>query len=255
MGTSESYPEMNNILMICKVFHCNINDLVNDGIVDIDSLDEEIKMSVVKFKEEKQKKIKGLSKAIMVISKISKVVCTVGIVGMIILSIAVPFLVSNIEVEDEKIMIYGNELVIDNNNGDPNTTKNAIQIINNHSNGYLIFICEFAVVSLAGTLVIGYLLMNLLDKLFNNIYNGETPFTLDNVSMIKKLALFLILIETVPTITGYIGQFILGVDMNIEVNMMNILYILIIFAIAFIFEYGYEIQLDSKGKIYGEYDE
>ena len=29
--TSEAYPEMNNILELCKIFHCHINDLVNDN--------------------------------------------------------------------------------------------------------------------------------------------------------------------------------------------------------------------------------
>lgn len=51
-------------------FHCKINDLVHENMVDIDSLDEDIKMSVVKFKEEKQKKIKGISKAIYIIARI-----------------------------------------------------------------------------------------------------------------------------------------------------------------------------------------
>ena len=55
----EAYPEMDNILKICKIFHCKINDLIHDDIQDIDSLDEEIKMKVVKLEKEKQKKIKG----------------------------------------------------------------------------------------------------------------------------------------------------------------------------------------------------
>lgn len=46
--TGDAYPEMNNILELCKIFHCHINDLVNDSIIDIDSLDEEVKMKVVK---------------------------------------------------------------------------------------------------------------------------------------------------------------------------------------------------------------
>ena len=33
--TGETYPEMNNILELCKIFHCNINDLVNDSIITI----------------------------------------------------------------------------------------------------------------------------------------------------------------------------------------------------------------------------
>ena len=48
----DAYPEMNNILTLCNIFHCNINDLVHENISDIDSLDEEIKMNIVKFKKE-----------------------------------------------------------------------------------------------------------------------------------------------------------------------------------------------------------
>ena len=71
--TGESYPEMNRILKLCKIFHCQLNDLVNDKILDFDSLDEEIKMNVVKFKKEEQKRMKGLSKAIQWIAKIGKI--------------------------------------------------------------------------------------------------------------------------------------------------------------------------------------
>ncbi len=56
--TGENYPSMNNIMCLCTIFKCNINELVNEDMTDINSLDEEIKMSVVKFKEEKQKKVK-----------------------------------------------------------------------------------------------------------------------------------------------------------------------------------------------------
>lgn len=60
----ESYPEMEKIMKWCEIFHCKINDLAHENMVDIDSLDEDIKMSVVKFKEEKQKKIKGRGKIV-----------------------------------------------------------------------------------------------------------------------------------------------------------------------------------------------
>ena len=30
--TGEAYPEMNNILVLCSIFHCNINDLVNENL-------------------------------------------------------------------------------------------------------------------------------------------------------------------------------------------------------------------------------
>ena len=52
----ESYPEMDKILKLCNIFHCKINDLVHSNLTDINSLDEEIKMSVVIEKLEEKLK-------------------------------------------------------------------------------------------------------------------------------------------------------------------------------------------------------
>ena len=41
----ESYPEMNNIFELCKVFNCKLNELVYPDMSDISSLDEEIVMN------------------------------------------------------------------------------------------------------------------------------------------------------------------------------------------------------------------
>ena len=60
----EAYPSMDNILILCDIFNCKINDLVHENLTDINSLDEEVKMSIVKFKKEKQKQVKGLSKVV-----------------------------------------------------------------------------------------------------------------------------------------------------------------------------------------------
>ena len=104
--TGEAYPEMNNILMLCKIFHCNINELVNDSLMDVSSLDEEIKMNVVKFKEEKQRKVKGLSKAIYIASRVIQ--CLVGgaIILLILSMIAIPFLFNRVTIEKNQIKIY-----------------------------------------------------------------------------------------------------------------------------------------------------
>ena len=77
----ESYPEMNNILELCKIFNCKINDLVHTDMSDIDSLDEEIIMNIVKFNEKEQKEVRSLSYAISLIGKI----------GSIVLKVAIPF--------------------------------------------------------------------------------------------------------------------------------------------------------------------
>lgn len=43
--------------------------------------------------------------------------------------------------------------------------------------------------------------------------------------------------------------------LGIGFEMMDLIYILFLFSMSYIFEYGYMIQLDSKGKMYGEVDE
>ncbi len=106
----ESYPEMEKIMKLCSIFHCKINDLVHEDMSDIDSLDEDIKMSVVKFKEEKQRKIKAISKAIYVLSRIGKILITVAIPIMLILLILTPIFISHIELKDDTIVFMGSRI-------------------------------------------------------------------------------------------------------------------------------------------------
>lgn len=99
----ESYPTMNNIMALCSIFHCKLNDLVHESLTDVDSLDEDIKMSIVKFKEEKQRKIKGISKAIYILARIGKIVTTVAMPIIAFLLIVTPIFISNIELKDNSI--------------------------------------------------------------------------------------------------------------------------------------------------------
>ena len=54
--TGDAYPTMNNLLELCKIFHCKINDLVNDNIIDINSLGEEVKTKIVSLKKKNKRK-------------------------------------------------------------------------------------------------------------------------------------------------------------------------------------------------------
>ena len=268
--TSEAYPEMYNILCLCDIFHCHINDLVHEDFTDIDSLEEEIIMNVVKFKKEKQKKMKGLSKAIYVIARISQIVTIMGIAISTFMLVAVPFIGNKIEITDDKIKMFDevysysvtndNLIVIDTKDESNleirvNSVENLNEFVEDHSTTNLIISIEFMILCLTVTLVFTYILLKHLEKLFVNIHNGDTPFTLDNINYIKKIALFLILIYVFPYITGLLFQTITGIYLDITLEVMDIVFILIIISLSYIFEYGYQIQLDSKGKMYGEENE
>ncbi len=266
--TGENYPSMNNIMCLCTIFKCNINELVNEDMTDINSLDEEIKMSVVKFKEEKQKKVKVLSKIIAVISRIGWISSIVGICLIGILAIALPIALNNIDIKDNKIITNNdiveivdedNKLVLKHNNiifsvvSDQESITIIRDFINNNLNNKVLLIvyCESGFIMLILCLILSIFMFKRLEKLFNNINKGDTPFTLENVEHIKRIAYIMIALIILPY-TMKIFELVLKKDIDISFELFNVVEILILFVISYIFEYGYEIQLDSKAKMYGD---
>ncbi len=270
--TGDAYPEINNILQLCKVFHCHINDLVNDSIIDVNSLDEEVKMKVVKLKKEQQNKMKGLSKAIAIISKICRIICIVCIPIIIVSMFILGIVLNKIDVKDNEIIWNGNNHVsiVENDNNislqvkdhlvlaDVSDQSDDIKLINFlQNNSKILVICyvETGLVFVVINLVLVIIMLKAIEQLFNNINKGDTPFTLENVSYIKKTAYLMIAVTVLPNIMGIIFEVLLKTDLNIGFEMFSLVEILFLFSIAYIFQYGYEIQLDSKGKMYGDENE
>lgn len=270
--TGEAYPEMNNILQLCKIFGCKINSLVNDNIEDVNSLDEEIKMSVVKFKEEKQRKVKGLSKAIMVIAKIAKICVIVGAVCIALAAIVVPIVTSNVKVENNQIKVFNEvidyertekEITFTNKEDSEKITKEAdVKTLNNvlkyaeeNDMNRVMIGAELGIALIAAILVLTKMILDNIIKLFTNIHDGETPFTLENVEHIKKIAELLIISIIVNIFGSAITEIFFSDVYDISISLTDIIYILVIYVLSYIFEYGYEIQLDSKGRMYGDTNE
>ena len=285
--TGEAYPEMNNILQLCKIFNCEINSLVNDNMVDLDSLDEEIKMNVVKFKEDKQRKVKKLSKAVSVLAKIGKVCTIIGIVAVAIAVLIIPVVGLNIKVKESgtttlngvqyrygTFSVFGENIdykILNEDSKVELTYKDKTETITNEEETYalskvfdyfeeknmvmVVVFVEFALTCLVVTLLLVYKTADHLDKLFTNINSGDTPFTMDNVDHIKKMAYLMIWLIIFPTVTGIFASFVVDADLALDFDFSNLLTILVLFSLAYIFEYGYQIQLDSNGKIYGDTNE
>lgn len=269
---SEAYPEMNNIFKLCEIFHCKINDLVREDLIDIDSLDEEIKMNIVKFKKEQQRKMKGLSKAIYILARICKVVSILGIFSILITMIIMPIVTSHVKVKNNTIEIFDEKIEYQRSSNQVNIKfMEKENIIKNYNDVYALNVIldklennsimavvgfiELAFICLGFTLILLYFTFKHLDKLFTNIYDGETPFTMENVKHIKKMAILMIAAIILPNISGVITEMIIGEQLGIGFEMLDLIYILFLFSMSYIFEYGYKIQLDSKGKMYGEEDE
>lgn len=243
--TGENFPSMNNIMCLCDIFKCKINDLVHEDFTDIDSLDSEIKESVVKFKKEKQIKVKLISKIIYVLANIiNKIFIGVAVLmGIIIL--ALPFIGKSARINGTDLFISNVKVGNITTNGDL-----AYEYINNHSFSEIIIHAEIILIgSLISIVCIARVFENLY-KLFFNIHNGDTPFTLDNISHIKKISYFIIFYIVFSFIYGVMCSLIMQLNLGAELELTDIVYALIIYSISLIFEYGYELQLDSKSKMY-----
>lgn len=261
----ESYPEMNNILELCKIFNCKLNDLVHTDMTDISSLDEEIVMNVVKFNEKKQKEVKTLSNVISMIGKIGAIVLKVAIPFIILAMILVPYVINNVEIKNNEIGFKTDNIKIINENkieihdiivGEfdiEDEDYDVIEMFNNNSNVKIIGYIEAGLVFLLVDIFIMIVILSYVEKLFNNIKNNNTPFTLDNVTFIKKISYLMIALIIITPISGVIFNSLLGLsDGNSPFELMSILEILIIFSMSYIFEYGYEMQKDSQARMYNE---
>ena len=265
--TSEAYPEMNNILELCKIFHCNINDLVNDNMIDLDSLDEEVKMSVVKLKKEKQKQMKGISNILSIIGKIAGIVLRVALGFIIIAIILTPVAINSIDVKDGKLVSNNDKIKIVESENDYNVkvvnktavsditdkdTKKIISAFENHSKLELIGLIEVGLIFISALIIILIKLLKHLELLFSNINKGDTPFTLDNVKHIKMMSYFMIASIILASICETIFTIAISRNAMLNIDLFDIIQILFVYSMSLVFEYGYEIQLDSKGKMYDE---
>lgn len=261
--TGESYPEMNRILKLCKIFHCQLNDLVNDKILDFDSLDEEIKMNVVKFKKEEQKRMKGLSKAIQWIAKIGKISCITVLPFIVIAMIFVPIFVNNINTEELNQIINSTKDIVEltdedleqlfNNNYIQNTDQdNSIDALDNNSKSSIIVVLELGMLSVLIILILTINILKHLEKLFKNINEGNTPFILENVEHVSKIAWLMIITIIFNNISTIVSANVLNADISTGLEMFDLTEILFVFSMSYIFKYGYKLQIDSNAIMYGD---
>ena len=265
--TGEAYPEMNNLLELCKVFHCRINDLVNN-LLDLNSLDEDIRMNVVKLKKEQQNKVKALSRALALIAKIGRILCILCIPIVAASMVTLAFITSKLEIKNNEIVFNENEIlsIVEMDNKIALNIKDSTLIeltkdsdiarlklfLEHYSKIEILGYVETGLAFLILFLIVVSIMLKSLENLFHNIYQGDTPFTLENVGYIKKMAYLMIFVTVLPTLIGVLFELVLKIDLDVGFELFSLVEILFLFSIAYIFQYGYEIQLDSKGKMYGE---
>ncbi len=220
--------------------------------------------------EEKQSKLKTLSKILYIFAKIAKVCILVGVVFVFLAAIILPVVKSNIRIEDNSIIAFGERLeyqINDDNTIDlmvKNTTVATLtdeealgfnvvtKELTNEGLAKIISVAELALIIALAVMIVTYYVLDNSDKLFRNIYDKDTPFNEENVLYLRKIGYFLIAIIGIEFVFSVIGGAAIKYNIDIKFDLSQVAYVLMVFAISYIFEYGIVLQKDSKKTIYSE---
>ena len=216
---------------------------------------------------DKQKKyLIIINKVLAVLAKIAKIFVMIAIPFVVITMITFAVFVNKIDISKNQIKMddigfalnidKNNNLVVRFNDDDVQTitsselVDNIQSVINNHSKTGLLVLSEVGMIIIIADLVLMIMVLNSLEKLFKNLFNKDTPFIMENVLFIKKAAYLMLATVLLSWITGIIFELILGLDLNVSLEISNIIEVLFLFSIAYIFQYGCQIQAESQTRLY-----
>ena len=255
----ESYPEMNKILKLCEIFNCQLNDLVHAEITDLNFLDDNIVKKTGKFNVKKREEMNALCNIISLIGKIGAIVLKVAFPFIVLIMILIPIIISNIEINNNEIsfsnnyleIVDGNKLIInDVQVGKIDSDIEKLEIINlleENSKVKITVYLEVGLIFLLIELVLMIFVFSYIEKLFNNIKINQTPFILDNITLIKRIAYILIALIFIMPLSSLPINILMDINVGDSTfELINILEVLIILSMSYIFEYGYELQNGAK---------
>ena len=226
------------------------------------------------IKKENQERLKGISKALYIIAKICKVLAIVGLIGLGFAMIIIPMVTSNIKTdkigEETVLKVFDNDIyykrtehsfeLYEKNKTDDSlvvTEQKDVDAINkvfdyleknDLQKATLVTEIEFLLIAI--NLLIEILLLEKVYLFFKNIHDESSPFIQANVDLLRKISKLLIYSFVISIIVNMISSALLNGSFSIEVT--NIVEILIVFFLSYLFEYGYKIQKDTNGKIYSD---
>ena len=218
-----------------------------------------------KFDLNKQKRLKVLSKIIYIVTKLLKIFSYIAIPFIMLAMVIIPILINKVSVKDNKISINDNVISIEDKKGMLSISVNGVKvadetdrdsiirikdILKDFSKGTIIAASEVALAFTLISIIIMITLLRQVEKLFKNIYSKDTPFILDNVNHIRKIAIMMIISIVIPIVSNTIMSVIISHELNIHISSFNIIEILIVFILSYIFEYGCLLQTKSIEKIY-----
>ena len=184
--------------------------------------------------------------------------------------VCTPYFVNNINVSDKKLEIKvfnQNVVLMEEGKNDASLkvkvdekvvstskedeiVKKVNDALKNVSKQKVIASIEIGLGFLIVTIVVSIMILSKAIKLFKNLGKKETPFIEENVIYLRKMAKLMVVAIVLTVISGAIINAISGYDMSSSLKEYSLFEILALFILSYIFEYGVELQENSKNKLY-----
>ena len=239
----------------------------------VESLKNEEKQEkeTLSLNKQDSKVAKGLSKTIGIIAKVMQVVLIIGGIGLLLLMIFVPMLFKHVDITNEmiKFSFQKDSLVIRQENNELSVFSNekkiaqvkvssdlyngtALKIFNTTSKKSIVFHLELLLVIGIVDIVLLYLIFKNVYLLMRNIHDDKSPFKLINAIHLQRMAYLLIGSIVVSNVGELVLVHLLNISFDVQINLLQVVFILALFLLSYIFMYGTNLQKSMEGKIYSE---
>ena len=219
-------------------------------------------MENVEMTEKDVSRLKGVSKAAKILTIIGKVCLIIAVPFIVLAMVAVPLLFKDIKVDESGIsykdvaavkvdddrtkidIIYENKVVYTEENAQ-SIIKLLDQVDQDSSNKIAVYIdCQLGIALV--TIIISIVVLSNLISLLKSIHDDATPFTMQNVDYLRKMACLQIINIVIPIVMSIILGIIFNIELSNWFNTTSIIEVLLIICLVYIFKYGCVLQEKTK---------
>ena len=257
-------PNLTEIRKLCKALNIKKSDLIEE------EKPKEEKIAKLKggLSKKKQAYLKGLSEATTIVSRVLRICLYIGIVCLVICVLALPFLFRTFDLNGHVITIKssGQRYELINDGSEDYKVKVGDQlksldldikpvvidnVLDNYSKTQIGCYLEISFIIAISTMVLVMILLRYVERLAINIGEGDV-FAEENPGLLKNIGYVMIAIIVIPFLAGIVPNAVMGSDFGEDFTFVNVVEILIVFALSYIFEYGHKLSQKCSLPIYDE---
>ena len=219
-------------------------------------------MEEIEMEYNDKHKLKIFSKIVAVLALIGNIFLIIGLPFLVLLMVAIPVLFKDVKIEERRFaykdivalqideektkidVIYKGDIVHTEENAQ--TIIKLLDKIDQKATDHIVRYIDAEIGIILVQVIISIAVLTQIRKLFNNISNGDTPFTIDNVMHLQKAAYLEIIAIFIPYILGIVLSLVLGISIDNSILSTNLIELFAILSLVYIFKYGCVLQNKSK---------